>query len=88
LHGTFPLLLGSFTRERGWLSLAQAVHKITGKPAQRYDLKERGLLAQGYFADVVGFRAETIDSPATYENPTQAPCGIEFVYRNGEHAAL
>lgn len=88
LHGTFPLLLGAFTRERGWLTLAQAVHKITGKPAQRYSLKERGLLVPGFFADVVGFRAETVDSPATYENPTQAPSGIEFVYRNGQQAVL
>lgn len=87
LHGTFPLLLGSFTRERGWLTLPQAVHKITGKPGERYSLRQRGLLAPGYFADMVGFRAEVIDSPATYERPTQAPLGIEFVYRNGHRAA-
>jgi len=86
LHGTFPLLLGSFTRDRGWLTLAQAVHKITGKPAERYSLKHRGLLAPGFFADIVGFRAETIDSPATYECPAQAPLGIQFVYRNGSQA--
>ncbi len=88
LHGTFPLLLGTFTRERGWLTLPQAVHKVTGKPAQRYSLKQRGLLAPGYFADIVGFRAEAIDSPATYENPTRAPFGIDFVYRNGQQAVL
>jgi N-acyl-D-aspartate/D-glutamate deacylase len=64
------------------------VHKITGKPAERYSLKDYGLLAPGYFADVVGFRAETIDSPATYEDPIQAPFGIEFVYRNGQRAEL
>jgi N-acyl-D-amino-acid deacylase len=83
LHGTFPLLLGSITREQGWLQLANAVHKITGKPAERYSLRHRGLLAPGFFADIVGFRAEDIDSPATYECPTQAPVGIQFVYRNG-----
>jgi N-acyl-D-amino-acid deacylase len=88
LHGTFPLLLGTFTRERGWLTLAQAVHKITSKPAQRYSLQNRGLLAPGYFADLVGFRADAIDSPATYENPNRAPIGIDFVYRNGEQAVL
>lgn len=86
LHGTFPLLLGTFTRERGWLTIQQAVHKITGKPAERYSLKDRGLLAPGYIADLVGFRADTVDSPATYENPTLAPLGIEFVYRNGQRA--
>lgn len=88
LHGTFPLLLGTFTRDRGWLTLEQAVHKITGKPAERYSLKQRGLLAPGYFADIVGFRAEVIDSPATYESPTQPPLGIELVYRNGSPATL
>lgn len=88
LHGTFPLLLGTFTRDRGWLSLSQSVHKITGKPAERYSLKHRGLLAPGYFADIVGFRADAIDSPATYECPTEPPIGIEFVYRNGSRASL
>lgn len=88
LHGTFPLLLGTFTRERQWLTLAEAVHKITAKPAARYSLSNRGLLAPGYFADLVGFRAEVIDSPATYEAPVQAPLGIEFVYRNGQRAAI
>jgi N-acyl-D-amino-acid deacylase len=88
LHGTFPLLLGNFTRVRGWLTLAQAVHKITGKPAERYSLMHRGLLAPGNFADIVGFRAQDIDSPATYECPAQAPLGIAFVYRNGSQAAI
>lgn len=88
LHGTFPLLLGTFTRERQWLTLAEAVHKITAKPAARYSLPNRGLLVPGYFADLVAFRAELIDSPATYEAPTQPPLGIEFVYRNGQRAAI
>jgi dihydroorotase/N-acyl-D-amino-acid deacylase len=88
LHGTFPLLLGTFTRVRRWLTLAQAVHKITGKPAGRYSLKDRGLLGPGCFADIVGFHAETIDSPATYEHPAEPPLGIEFVYRNGVQAMM
>lgn len=88
LHGTFPLLLGTISRQRGWLTLPEAVHKITGKPAARYGLKHRGLLKPGYYADIVGFRAEAIDSPATYETPELNPIGIEFVYRNGQHATL
>ncbi len=88
LHGTFPLLLGTFVRERRWLTLPQAVHKITAKPAQRYSLKDRGQLAPGYFAELVGFHAEAIDSPATYESPDLAPIGIEFVYRDGQPAKL
>jgi len=84
LHGTFPLLLGTYSRDKGWLSLAEAVHKITGKPAARYTLNGRGILAAGYFADIVAFRADAIDSPATYDSPKLAPLGIHSVYRNGE----
>lgn len=83
LHGTFPLLLGTYSREKAWLPLPEAVHKITAKPAERYSLQHRGLLAPGYFADLVLFGADTIDSPATYESPEQAPLGIHSVYRNG-----
>lgn len=83
LHGTFPLLLGTYSRDKGWLSLAEAVHKITAKPAQRYGLHDRGWLKPGFVADLVLFRAGEIDSPATYEAPTQAPVGIHSVYRNG-----
>jgi N-acyl-D-amino-acid deacylase len=87
LHGTFPLLLGTYSREKAWLSLPEAVHKITAKPAQRHSLKDRGLLKVGNYADIVVFRADTIDSPATYEAPEQAPIGIHSVYRNGAPAA-
>jgi N-acyl-D-amino-acid deacylase len=83
LHGTFPLLLGEMTRERGWLTLAEAVHKITAKPARRFGMENRGLLAKGYFADVVVFDPDTVNSPATYENPVLRPIGIRHVFRNG-----
>jgi len=87
LHGTFPLLLGDYSRQKGWLSLPEAIHKITAKPARRYSLQDRGVLAPGYFADIVVFRADLVDSPATYETPELAPIGIHSVYRNGVAAA-
>ena len=83
LHGTFPLLLGAYSREKGWLSLPEAVHKITAKPARRYRMVDRGVLAAGYIADLVLFQHETIDSPATYETPAVPPRGICAVYRRG-----
>jgi dihydroorotase/N-acyl-D-amino-acid deacylase len=86
LHGTFPLLLGTYSRKKGWLSLPEAVHKITAKPARRYQLTDRGVLAAGCFADIVLFRSDAIDSPATYEEPTLPPQGICAVYRNGAPA--
>lgn len=88
LHGTFPLLLGTICRQRGWMGLPEAVHKITAKPAARYGLTERGLLKPGFFADIVAFRAEIVDSPASYDSPELAPLGIDWIYRNGVPAAL
>jgi dihydroorotase/N-acyl-D-amino-acid deacylase len=83
LYGTFPLLLGEMSRERGWLTLTEAIHKITDKPARRFGIERRGCLEEGYFADVVVFDPETINSPASYENPALAPTGIRHVFRNG-----
>jgi len=83
LYGTFPLLLGEMSRERGWLTLTAAVHKITDKPARRFSLLKRGRLERGYFADVVVFDPETVNSPASYETPTLQPKGICHVFRNG-----
>ena len=83
LYGTFPLLLGEMARQRGWLTLQEAVHKITGKPAGRFGIAKRGRLESGYYADVVVFDPETVNSAATYENPALAPGGIRYVFRNG-----
>jgi N-acyl-D-amino-acid deacylase len=65
LYGTFPLLLGEISRKQAWLTLEEAVYKITGKPARRFKIS-KGCLAKGNFADVVAFDPDTINSPATY----------------------
>jgi dihydroorotase/N-acyl-D-amino-acid deacylase len=83
LYGTFPLLLGEISRERGWLTLAEAVHKVTDKPAGRFGIEKRGRLKKGLFADILVFDPETVNSPATYEKPTVAPVGIRHVFRHG-----
>jgi N-acyl-D-aspartate/D-glutamate deacylase len=83
LHGTFPLLLGTVRRQRGWLSLPEAVHKITMHPAERFGIRDRGILRAGARADVTVFDASTIDSPATYEQPELPPVGIRDVFLNG-----
>jgi dihydroorotase/N-acyl-D-amino-acid deacylase len=87
LHGTFPELLGTMVRERRWMNLAEAVHKITGKPASRLRLSDRGLLREGYAADLCIFDPEHIRSRATYEEPDLPPEGIAFVFRNGDMQA-
>jgi dihydroorotase/N-acyl-D-amino-acid deacylase len=84
LHGTFPELLGSVVRERKWMGLAEAIHKITGKPAARLGSSARGLLRAGYQADIAMFDAGHIHSRATYESPELPPEGISLVLKNGE----
>ncbi|MDR3412146.1 MAG: D-aminoacylase [Formivibrio sp.] len=83
LYGTFPLLLGEVVRERKWLSLEEAVHKVTGKPAARFHLSDRGRIAEGYVADVTVFNPKTVRTDASYDVPAVAPVGIKSVLRNG-----
>lgn len=84
LHGTFPELLGSIVRDRHWMSLPEAIHKVTGKPAARLRLNKRGLLREGFAADITVFDPQTIRSRATYETPDLPPEGIRFVIRDGQ----
>jgi N-acyl-D-aspartate/D-glutamate deacylase len=83
LYGTFPRLLGEICRERKWLSVAEAIRKITELPALRFGIARRGRLAPGWQADLVVFDPRTVGSPATYENPEQTPSGVEYVFRDG-----
>jgi N-acyl-D-amino-acid deacylase len=83
LYGTFPLLLGDVVRERKWLVLEEAVHKVTGKPAATFHLGDRGRIAEGYVADITVFDPETIHTDASYDMPAVAPAGIKSVLRNG-----
>jgi N-acyl-D-amino-acid deacylase len=84
LYGTFPRLLGTISRERQWMPLETAVHKITGRPAARFSIKQRGFLRKNYIADLALFNPATVDSPATFEQPELRPVGIEMVFRNGQ----
>jgi len=81
-YGTFPRVLGRLVRE-GLFSLAEAVHKMTGMPAETFRLAKRGFLREGCFADVVVFDPDRIMDPATYEKPNQYPAGIECAIVNG-----
>jgi N-acyl-D-amino-acid deacylase len=83
-YGSFPRILGEFVREERLLSLEEAVRKMTSAPAARLGLTDRGLLADGYAADVVVFDAERVRSLATYDEPRQFPEGIRYVLVNGE----
>jgi dihydroorotase/N-acyl-D-amino-acid deacylase len=73
-------------RERGVLSLEQAVRKMTALPAERIGLRERGQLRAGWFADLVIFDPETVADRATFQDPHQYPAGIDYVMVNGRLA--
>jgi len=81
--GTFPRVLGKYVREEKVIPLEEAVWKMSGFPAQKLRLKERGLVRKGYKADLVLFNPETVIDKADFFNPFQRPLGIEMVLVNG-----
>ena len=83
-YGCFPVVLAEFVRAEKQLRLPEAIRKMTSFPAQRLGLKDRGLIKDGYKADIVLFNPETVKAPATKENPKQYPIGIDYVIVNGK----
>ena len=83
LWGTFPRVLGLYSRELRLLPLSVAVHKMTGMPASRFGLAGRGLIREGHFADVVLFQPELVRDAATFANSTRKAEGIAAVWVNG-----
>lgn len=84
LWGTFPRILGRYSRERGLFRLEEAVRKMTSLPAQKFGLQGRGYVAEGMFADLVLFDPEKIIDTATFENPCCPATGVNSVWVNGE----
>ncbi len=85
-YGTFPRVLGHYVRDTKVLTLPQAIHKMTGMPAQRMGLTDRGKIAPGMFADLVIFDPATVGEKATYADPHHYPAGIRYVVVNGTFA--
>jgi N-acyl-D-amino-acid deacylase len=83
LWGTFPRVLGHYSREQKLFSLGEAVRKMTSLPAQRFGLTDRGQVREGYCADLVLFDAETVKDRASFGDPIRAAEGIEAVWVNG-----
>lgn len=82
-YGAFPRYLGYYIRERKILSMPEAIRRITSLPADKFGLKDHGVLAEGKYADVVLFNPETVIDKATFANPHQYPEGIDYVIVNG-----
>jgi len=82
--GTYPRILGKYVRDEHLLPLELAIRKMTGLPASNVGLKQRGLIREGYFADITIFNPDTVIDRATFEEPNQYPVGINFVIVNGK----
>jgi len=83
LYGTFPRVLGRYVRAEGLLPLAEAVYRMTGFPATKFRLPERGFVRAGFYADLVVFDPATIMDTGTYADPRQYPAGVRHVFVNG-----
>jgi N-acyl-D-amino-acid deacylase len=82
--GSYPRILGRYVRDEKLLSLESAIHKMTGGPAARVGLRDRGLIREGMFADITIFDPAKVIDRATFESPNQYPTGIEYVLVNGK----
>lgn len=83
-YGTFPRILGRYVREEKILTLQEAVRKMTSLPAQKIDLRDRGLLREGMVADITIFNANEIRDRATFTDPHRFPMGVYYVIVKGE----
>lgn len=82
-YGNFARLLGKYVRDEKVISLEEAIHRLTGMPAERVKIKSRGYLKPGYYADIVIFDPETIQDHSTYVDPHQYSTGVKHVFVNG-----
>ena len=81
--GTFPRVLGRFVREEQWLTLQDAIRKMTSLPASRLGLKDRGVIRAGMKADLVLFDPATVGDLSTFEQPSLRARGMQMVFVNG-----
>ena len=82
-YGTFARVLGRYVRERGVLTLEEAVRKMSAATAQRLGLQDRGLLREGFLADLAVFDPDRVVDRVTFERPHQYAHGVEYVLVNG-----
>ncbi|MGD6743619.1 N-acyl-D-amino-acid deacylase family protein [Streptomyces sp. BH106] len=83
-YGTFPHYLGHYARDLGVMSLEETVAHLTSRPAARLRLPDRGLVREGYRADLVLFDPETVAAGSTFEAPRTLPVGIPHVLVDGQ----
>ena len=82
-YGTFARILGRYARELGLISIETAIHKMTGASARALGIAGRGLLREGFAADVTVFDPDTVAETATYRDPHRYATGVDRVWVNG-----
>jgi N-acyl-D-amino-acid deacylase len=82
-YGTFPRVLGKYVRQDRVLALEEAVRRMTGLPAEQFTIRDRGVVREGAYADLVVFDPATVADAATYDAPHQYARGIDYVVVNG-----
>ncbi|MBF0360130.1 MAG: amidohydrolase family protein [Oligoflexia bacterium] len=83
-YGTYPRFLGRYIGKHKLLSLEEGIYKCSGLPAKIFNIKKRGILKKGNFADVVVFDPKKFIDQATYKNPKRYTTGVEYLFVNGE----
>ena len=83
-YGTNARVLAKYVRDEHIISLEEAIRRMTSLPAQKFQLKNRGLLREGYAADIVVFNEATVQDLSTYEQPHQYSTGFKYVLVNGQ----
>jgi N-acyl-D-aspartate/D-glutamate deacylase len=87
LYGTFARVLGTYARDEHLLTLEDAVHRMTGLPARKFRLTDRGVIREGACADLVVFDPQVVADIGTYQEPRKYPPGIDYVLVNGKITA-
>ncbi len=82
-YGCFVQYLGKFVRDRQLVSLKDAIYKMSGFPAERFRISDRGRIAKGFAADIVVFNPDTVADRSTWFDPVQPPIGVNWVFVNG-----
>jgi N-acyl-D-amino-acid deacylase len=82
-YGTNARVLGKYVREMGVITLEEAVRKMTSLPARTFGLRDRGLVREGFWADLVVFDPAKVSDQATFEKPHQYSVGFDYVLVNG-----
>ncbi|MDH5501884.1 MAG: amidohydrolase family protein, partial [Gammaproteobacteria bacterium] len=84
-YGTFARVLGKYSRDEGVIPLKEAIRRLTSLPAYNINIRQRGELTEGFFADVIVFDPDRITDHATFEDPHRYATGMDHVFVNGVH---